>query len=341
MSRYLSVTITSLALITAAPVFALDMGTYRPGVPYNSLEANSPQACEHQCVSDSECRGWNFVKVSPQQANGVCELNARVVAPIPSPVSISGGALGRNASSRMISTGTNTVRVGQPSRQIAKPKVTQKSPTRRIVREAVPQRMQARSTSYPTSNMSLTQQQATQRGRAFTPQPTPRVQPQQHSQARPQFQHNLDNRAVMVTRPTARTAYAYPPNYQPQHQSRPHQMSRQSPSQHTGLQNADPRLLAARNQMLAQQHQQNMQATPPMAASPYASGLRASTPQPSVNQGPAAHMQSSLFGSLHDDVKVPRSITAQDAADPNAPIPTVTSVPTKKITTENLLSGGG
>jgi hypothetical protein len=43
-----------------------------------------------------------------------------------------------------------------------------------------------------------------------------------------------------------------------------------------------------------------------------------------------------LFGSLFDDVKVPRPIDPQLAADPDAPIPTVSSVPVAPVQTAPL-----
>ncbi len=44
----------------------------------------------------------------------------------------------------------------------------------------------------------------------------------------------------------------------------------------------------------------------------------------------------SLFGSLYDDVKVPRPIDPAQAANPEAPIPTVSSVPTAQINSAPL-----
>jgi len=58
---------------------------------------------------------------------------------------------------------------------------------------------------------------------------------------------------------------------------------------------------------------------------------------------PAARAQDSLFGSLYDDVIAPKPISAdQITQQPNAPIATVTSVPTKPVQTETLsgLAGG-
>ena len=55
---------------------------------------------------------------------------------------------------------------------------------------------------------------------------------------------------------------------------------------------------------------------------------------------PATIVQESLFGSLYDDVKAPKAIGPEDIpVDANAPIATVASVPSKKVTTENLMAG--
>jgi len=58
-----------------------------------------------------------------------------------------------------------------------------------------------------------------------------------------------------------------------------------------------------------------------------------------------AKAQAKLFGSLNDDVKIPRPINpAQFAANPDAPIPTATSVPVAPVKVEPIAapnSGGG
>ena len=63
-------------------------------------------------------------------------------------------------------------------------------------------------------------------------------------------------------------------------------------------------------------------------------------PQPHVQksplreQSPARVSHQSLYGSLHDDVTVPLTLTAKNIpADPDAPIATVTSVRTKPVET--------
>ena len=60
---------------------------------------------------------------------------------------------------------------------------------------------------------------------------------------------------------------------------------------------------------------------------------------PSIDSGLAGGVPSRrsglgdpLFGSLYDDVKAPKTLTAKDIpTDPDAPIPTVTSVPIKRL----------
>ncbi len=64
-------------------------------------------------------------------------------------------------------------------------------------------------------------------------------------------------------------------------------------------------------------------------------------PQPPMTSYQA---QQSLFGSLHDDVNVPRTLEPQNIpTDPNMPIPTVSSVPTQTIVTHSMpgmMAGG-
>lgn len=68
------------------------------------------------------------------------------------------------------------------------------------------------------------------------------------------------------------------------------------------------------------------QPTPPQFAQ-----KRVSIPSELSPRAMGAPAQNSLFGSLYDDVKVPRPIDPSTAADPNAPIPTVSSVPSAPI----------
>ncbi len=131
------------SLFMAAPVSAQDLGTYRPGQAYQSVTSPGADVCNSHCAGDAQCRAWNYVKVNPK-APGVCEFLASASAPVQSPISISGENVNQTSFARPVKQGgANTIRVGTSTQpKAAAPSVTQTAPKRRIVREAVPQRIQ-------------------------------------------------------------------------------------------------------------------------------------------------------------------------------------------------------
>lgn len=386
MRRSIILTITVFGLATASPVFSADIGTYRPGQAYSSTPVVNADLCESQCQGDAQCRAWNFVKVSPRQTSGVCEMNANDTPPIPSPVSISGTTqiASDNARSKLISGGTRTVRVGQSAsrpasrpftpqsqnfgnqrRQLQRPKIqpqhAQRPQNRRIIRESIPEQIRPRQSAYKAPSQSLTDQQNAQRGKLGRPSAPQHIQPRNQFQ---RFKHNLDATPRSFARPNVTlppapkshrqtTPYAAPPQ---NHHAYP-----QYGAQHAST---DPRLLALQKQQRAQSHAQqqaqyNPQHRPPLTrpgphayaqpqrpqpnGTPHAQLGQAPAPKPPMVKLPAARAQDSLFGSLYDDVIAPKPISAdQITQQPNAPIATVTSVPTKPVQTETLsgLAGG-
>ena len=125
------------AALLAAPAFAADLGTYRPGTPYHSVIVPTANVCESQCDGDAQCRGWNYVKAAPK-APGVCEFQSVVSEPISSAISISGVSnSAAPMSTRVIEGNTNTIRVG--TTVTPKPATTRTTSTgRQIVRQSVP-----------------------------------------------------------------------------------------------------------------------------------------------------------------------------------------------------------
>lgn len=124
--------------LLAAPAFAADLGTYRPGTPYHSVIVPTANVCESQCAGDARCQSWNYVKASPN-APGVCEFQSDAGPAISSAISISGvSATARPTSDRLIAGGTNTIRVGTSVAQTPAPNITQQG-QRRVVRHALPQ----------------------------------------------------------------------------------------------------------------------------------------------------------------------------------------------------------
>ncbi len=369
----LSAFATLLSATAFGPAFAADLGTYRPGTPYNSSVAAGADVCDSQCAGDAQCRGWNYVKPNPQ-APGVCEYLSTVSAPISSQISISGENISAAPySPRVTSGGTNTIRVGT---QVARPtntvSVGQTPPARRVVRQAVPQRATAqRASTQAVENMSLTAQQNRYRqGQTAQPQaPIRPAVPQQASRQaipaqRPMFRPILDAPSAAMQRQSQRGAQpkrqssrrmtgprnAVPPmpySARPQSQ-RPvpraaqpqgQMMARGSSRPPVGQPIAPPQSAMAQSAMPQQPVRQ-----PPSTPSQRLAQLTAQTQTTSAAAAPKAETQGpvaltpqqarkSLFGSLNDDLRAPAASGAPGAS----------AVPTTPVTQQELgpvLAGG-
>lgn len=345
--------ILALTSLFSAPAFAADLGTYRPGSPYHSVIAPGADVCENQCAGDAQCRGWNYVKVNPR-APGVCEFNAKPASPIESSISISGEGASLIAPNVSIGS-TNTVRVGTSPTVKARSNVRRTSGNRRVVRQAVPQQIRPSQTVARGPVQSLTAQQNRHRqasghmgapvnnpnqmrqrameapypqsagrqmiqGRPAGAQQRlmrdPRIQTPRGQQA-PQFNHALDGRSQMG---------------QPQHRMRPAQNSR--PPIGVPI-NAAPQAVlpqASANDPVTHENGQRRIREAEMAAVQRAAQARLM----SVEQA-----QTNLFGSLNDDVSVPRSLLSLPQ-DQDAPIATSQARPTIAVSEEPLgtLAGG-
>ncbi len=372
LGKPLAAVLLSSSLLMPVTATAADLGTYRPGTAYNSIMAGNADVCESQCSGDAQCRSWNYIKVSRQahtvqahtvQAQGVCEFNDTLSSPVPSSVSISGENATRRRSSSLVAGRTNTVRVGSPSMTQAKSVtqakavVSRPSPTRRVVREAVPQRIQPRTSAYQAPRQI---QRAPQ-------------QVMQRKMQQPRFRHNLDEPRTAM-RPTApQQAYAAPRgnntynHADPRLKQRLQQASRGQatpprPSQNSAL-SAPPSVtpLSAPPGTMplsaplgvppmapgSKYAQQTSPSAPSLAGRPSPQARAAQrppqAPQPQRRVNIPSELsprpmgtEPSLFGSLYDDVKIPRPLDPAIAADPDAPIPTVLSVPVAPVETTAL-----
>lgn len=310
-----------LISVAAAPVFAADLGTYRPGTPYHSVIVPTANVCESQCAGDARCRGWNYVKAAPQ-APGVCEFQSQVSQPISSAISISGvNASAGYVSSRIVAGNTNTVRVGTsaaPQQNV--PTVTTSQTGRRIVRtpvpnqihrgQQIPSRFQPALDGYaPTrAQQRPTTQPAMSRGPARNA-PQTRFQRPVATQAAPR------QAAPSINQPQ----YVQPQYVQPQIQGRPP----------IGQAIAAPQAQTS-PQLQSQTQYQNQAARP--ALKPQIQPAAQPMPRASVNN-PVSwrnQPQQNLYGSLYDDVRVPASNSPMPQ-DPNAPVPTATARPTMPV----------
>ena len=368
--------ILALTTVLSAPAFAADLGTYRPGSPYHSVVAPGADVCDSHCAGDAQCKGWNYVKVNPR-APGVCEFNAKSVSPIQSAISISGEG-GMPAAPNLMQGNTNTIRVGtstSPKPRSQTVTIGRTPSGRRIVREAVPQRVQPSKAvaRRPVQGGSLTSQQnkyrqatghASPQGYPQTRQPQPRPQQPQTQEQRPQQQ---------AARPQMRQQQALPAGQRLMRDPRiqaPQQP--QAPRFQHNLDGAPSRNMMARPQQ--QRQPQGRQAPQQQTSAPQGrppigvpiggqQAARRTAPVPqqrampkgSVND-PVTHAngarrveaaaqrqaqltyeqaQQSLFGSLNDDVQAPRPMTSAPL-DPNAPIPTSQARPTQPVTQGTL-----
>lgn len=342
--------LTCTAALVAAPAFAADLGTYRPGTPYHSVIVPTANVCESQCDGDAQCRGWNYVKAAPQ-APGVCEFQSSVSQPISSAISISGiSNTARPMSPRVIEGNTNTIRVGTAAApQATTPQAAQIGQTpsgRTIIRQPVPAQY---SGGYAAPQPGL---RPSLDGYAGQPRqmtrPTlsrgPARQSPQMRQARPNFAQGAPN-------PTyGQPQYAQPQNPQ-SYQGRPPIGQPIAPmpqmqNQAFGQVNA-PQLIQAPAQMQprsAPQAYAQPQTYPQAYAQPqsYTQPTTYAAPQSYQAQPPQAQpmprssasnpvsweslraqptqAQPSLYGQLNDDVRQ------------SAPMPTVPSYPTQAVT---------
>jgi len=319
-------TFFSAAALLSTPVLAADLGTYRPGTTYSSGVAASADVCQHQCAGDAQCRGWNYVKPNPR-ASGVCEFLSSVSTPIASQISISGEGVSLRPDSSRITTGsTNTIRVGTQAQPVSRPATTrQVSPTRRVVREAVPQRVAPQATSTrKLENMSLTEQQNRYR-QAAPVAPVQRPQVQQRQQQTPAFRPILDG-GVPVRPQANQTPQPYPqqqygPQYQPQYQPQYRPQATAAPQQQRRV-TGPRRVQMQRRSIVEAQPTLTPQANNPVALAP-------------------AQASRSLYGKLHDDVP-PQTRRAPNASPAQAQIPAANAAPTLPVTTEpmEVLAGG-
>ena len=296
---YFSAIVTAFAL----PALAADTGTYRPGQPYLAVPASSPDQCEQQCSGDAQCKGWNFVSIQrPPQT--ICEFNARGASPVPHPMSISGENSSAHDSPRITPIGYRTTRIGKPVVQRrVKPKVQ-----RLGLSQAGYQQQPANTANRLPAYGSRPSPQQIQR-----PMQAPAQMPQAVNRLKPQ----LDTFAPPPQATPISVAPAQQPSFKPL---------------------LDTVAAAPAN---AVQPQPNPALAPQAQAPNAPPSLSQLKPGPSTRQadprlaGPPASVaqaQNSLFGSLYDDVKAPRALTASDIPDDlDAPIPTVSSVPVAQI----------
>lgn len=366
-------TLSVFAALLSAPAFAADPGTYRPGTPYGSTVATGADVCDNQCSGDAQCRGWNYVKPNPRAA-GICEFLSTVSAPISSQISISGENQAAAPFYSGLTAGqTNTVRVGAPV--VAEPvRVGEAPPRRRVVRQALPERVQTQTTSTRSvQNMSLTEQQNRYRqGLAGTPtvqnQQTQPAQPRTRSAAlQPQGRQAMPNQRPMfrpILDAPAQVRGQQVPQFQTQPQVQParqHASRRvtgprrvQQPTQgYAAPQFNDPRAQLARETQAQQQMPSGGQSRPPIGQ-PIPAPQAAIQGQPQRPMTPsqrlaqlAAHTQISA-GALQSTGPV--ALDPQQARkslfgslNDDVAIPTASAVPTQPVAEQALgevLAGG-
>lgn len=308
MRRFTFLTFATAVLCSSAllapTAVAADAGTYRPGNAYNSITANTPDICEMQCSGDAQCRSWNFVRIS-DMSEGVCEFNDNISSPVPSAISISGDNVSRARAPRVVTGQTNTVRVGAPTAALTSSQPRTSAPS---YAPAPPQyRPMQQSVAAPRAPQVSPNQfrHSLEEGRPAFAQTAPRPQMAPTAQ--------IPSAAQMTT--AAPPAYAHAdPRLQQQLQQRLQAAQNQPPAltyPPTAPASA-PQNLAAAGTGYA-----SPPGVPPLleGSASYMSPEMAGAPQPPrrvnipLELAPRAMGSGdSLFGSLYDDVKVPRPI---------------------------------
>ena len=364
-----SATFLCATTLSSTSVFAADAGTYRPGNAYHSMTAASPDVCEMQCSGDAQCRSWNFVRIS-ERAEGVCEFNENMSSPVASAISISGNNVSRARSTKVIAGQTNTVRVGAPSvTQAPAQKRVQTEAKRQIVRQQPPQTKSPQVATHRAPMPPASAGRSTFVGSAAAHP----VRAPHSTAAAVQFRHSLEEvrptspvAAAPRTGPQSRTARSnVPASYShadPRLQRQLQQQRQSAPAIPANQRTNTPS---------APSYQPYSPPTAPASYAAASGGLSAPpgvpplAPQtPTPNAAPTYHAPTmagapapvaprrvsipselsprpmgasdSIFGSLYDDVKVPRPVDPALTSDPEAPIATVSSVPVAKITSGAL-----
>lgn len=361
--------VTSIALLTSislpVSVWAADPGTYRPGQAYMATPVTSSGQCEAQCHGDAQCKGWNFIQPQVRSNGGICELNARVASPVVSPHSTSGVGVMARQSPNLIQAGARTYTVGKPQLLQGRTntvRVGSAAPIPATITKTRTRRAPVSVAPTPSAPITSRPQSFPQHQQARTTAHTQQMA-NHHAQPRsanPQYRHILDAGVTQMQRtaPIQRTA-----------------QEAQSPTPQYGQAHADPRV-SRLQQMVARQSPPASKVstppqhiiptrgqvpmppgyTPPQAsfqapqqvaqhAQPHPQSISVPSPaemiSPKVPVGiSVAAAEESLFGSLYDDVTAPKSLTAQDIpTDSDAPIATVSRVPTKKVTVEDMMAG--
>lgn len=293
--------------------YATEFNTYRAGQPYQKITAINYKQCAAQCRGDAACRGWNFIKPNKAARSGICEFNARLANPIPSPVSVSGEIItdaDAMLSKAVPSQSSHTIRVGTPI-------VAPKRKVRKIIRKPIPQAKSAKPTAYKAPRTQLSQNSRQAINKNINPQ--------------------MAVRKNLVTRLSREQVY-----------QRHLKAAQRRLIQNQANINQAKHAQAPRPSAIAN-YQQNQVQKPvaPQIKAPQIGSKQATPMQAGNAQQQAANFApQSLYGSLNDDLTknmtpVPRPQTAPDRPDdPDAPISTVKPAPVTPVKSEVLIPAG-
>lgn len=300
-------------VLLSAPAFAADLGTYRPGTPYHSVLVPTANVCESQCAGDARCRGWNYVKPSPDAA-GVCEFQSQVGAPISSAISISGmSPSAMPMSSRVVSGATNTVRVGTSIPPKTSATISRSPSGRQIIRQAVPNPQAGQPSAY---------------------RPMPAQQPGLRPMLESSGQMAHPGQGMPVYRGPARS------NRQGQPMPRPQQMNPGQPQavyQNQSYTRTPQGRPPVGQPIPAPSIQAHM--SPQRQVLPAQAGQRQPMPRASVNNPVSwsSPQPQSLYGNLHDDRRVPQGQgVPQIPLGQSQPVPMTNAQPVAPVAQSQL-----
>ncbi|NNE57594.1 MAG: hypothetical protein HKN36_05760 [Hellea sp.] len=332
MRSWLFLIIVSLFL--SAPAIASEQGQYRPGHSYLRAPAHHPDICASQCAGDALCKSWNFVRVNTP-SGAICEFNARLVTPVPYAMSISGLNPASWDSSRIVPAGYRTTRVGQTMTQ---PQARQQN-TIRVGQVPAQYNATAQRRAVPAPLIRKIQQS----NPAPAPAPVQMSAPLPKTNAAPHHMRtaNVYSANAVNEMPSPQIPYAAVPepaaalNYPANQRIEPQldEMPRPVANPASDMRRPEPPAQAQNNAVSSPEKSQS--GLTPISQIP-ATPMRRPIAESGLAGAPILARQS-LYGSLHDDVKIPRALTPADIPDdPDAPIPTVRSVPVGHIDQGNL-----
>jgi len=78
--RQMAAALALMSTLLVAHAQKLERGMNRPGTDYRQVElaVADPEACQSECVADTQCRSFSYVKPLRNGAPALCRLKSKV-----------------------------------------------------------------------------------------------------------------------------------------------------------------------------------------------------------------------------------------------------------------------